>query len=159
VTESRPPKRPITGSVRITYLVKQLELAVRAEMDVIARERGVTTLQYTALTVLQRHPGMSGSQLARRSFVSAQAGSKMISNLERRGLITREPEEANRRVLRVSLTAEGEAVIQASEGSMRALERRMLDGVSTAEAKQLHEGLARCVRNLEPGVRIRRSGT
>ena len=42
----------------MTYLVKQLELAIRADMDVMAREYGLTALQYTALTVLKRHPGL-----------------------------------------------------------------------------------------------------
>jgi DNA-binding MarR family transcriptional regulator len=148
-------RSPNRQSVRLTYLVKQLELAIRAEMDRILRAHGVTTIQYTALTVLQRHPGMSGAQLARRSFVSAQAGSRMISNLEGQGLVTREPDEFNRRVLRITLTPDGEAVIRACEGPMSDLERRMLSGIPRPMADQLHEGLTECVRNLERGREAR----
>ena len=73
------------GEPRLSYLVKQVELAIRADMDAHAREHGLTALQYTALTVLQRQPGMSGAQLSRRSFVSPQAGSEMVAHLERKG--------------------------------------------------------------------------
>ncbi len=136
---------------RITYLVKQLELAIRADVDSMARDHGLTAPQYTALTVLQMNPGMSGAQLSRRSFVTAQAGSEMIANLERKGLIRRAPDAANRRILRISLTEAGERVVQACEGSMDSVEKRMLSGLPPGTAAELKGVLAACVRNLKPG--------
>jgi DNA-binding MarR family transcriptional regulator len=138
------------GSVRMTYLVKQLELAIRADMDVMAREYGLTALQYTALTVLRRHPGMSGAQLSRRSFVSAQAGSEMIATLERKNLITRDPDPSNRRILRISLTADGENAVDACEAWMDRLEKQMLSGLSVPEAQALRGVLDACVLALTP---------
>lgn len=134
---------------RITYLVKQLELAIRADVDAMAREHGLTAPQYTALTVLQSHPGMSGAQLSRRSFVSAQAGSEMISNLERKGLIQRDPDPANRRILRITLSAEGERVVGACESAMDGIETRMLHGIPSAAATEFKTVLAACVHNLQ----------
>jgi DNA-binding MarR family transcriptional regulator len=138
------------GSVRMTYLVKQLELAIRADMDVMAREYGLTALQYTALTVLRRHPGMSGAQLSRRSFVSAQAGSEMIATLERKNLITRDPDPSNRRILRISLTADGENAVDACEAWMDRLEKQMLSGLSVPKAQALRGVLDACVLALTP---------
>ena len=140
------PKGP-----RLTYVVKQLELAIRAEMDARTREHGLTAPQYTALTVLQRHPGMSGAQLSRRSFVSPQAGSEIIAHLERKGLIKREPDAQNRRILRMRLTAKGERAVQSCEGWMNELERTMLSAVSASEVKELRDLLTRCVHNLADG--------
>ncbi|MCU4186741.1 MarR family transcriptional regulator [Acidiferrimicrobium sp. IK] len=128
--------------------MKQLELAVRADMEVMARAHGLTALQYTALTVLQRHPGMSGAQLARRSFVSAQAGSEMIAHLVRKGLISREPHPENRRVLCIGLTEEGRRIVEACEGETSELEGRMLEGVASADVRSLEGLLRTCVRNL-----------
>lgn len=133
---------------RVTYLVKQLELVVRAAMESMTHMHGLTVLQFTALTVLQRHPGMSGAQLSRRSFVSPQAGSEMIAHLGRKGLVKREPDKRNRRVLRVSLTSEGERVVRAGERWMDQLEGRMLAGVSSAQARRLRQCLEVCVHNL-----------
>lgn len=141
------------SGARITYLVKQLELAIRADMDVMAREYGLTALQYTALTVLKRHPGMSGAQLARRSFVSAQAGSEMIATLERKQLITREPDPTNRRILRVRLTAEGEQTVDACQAWMDRLEKQMLSGLTGTEAQALRSALDTCVQALSPPAR------
>ncbi|HET9071860.1 MAG TPA: MarR family transcriptional regulator [Acidimicrobiales bacterium] len=135
---------------RLTYLVKQLELAIRADMDVMARAHGLTTLQYTALTVLRRHPGMSGAQLARRSFVSAQAGSEMIATLERKGLISRQPDPGNRRILRVSLTSEGDAVVDACDGWMDKLEKQMVHDLGAPERRALRAALDSCIRALSP---------
>lgn len=130
-------------------MVKQLELAIRADMDAMARAHGLTALQYTALTVLQRDPGMSGAQLARRSFVSAQAGSEMIAHLERKGLVSRAPHPDNQRILCVSLTDEGHAAVEACEGEMVMLEKRMLDGVPAADVRLLQDVLFACVHNLQ----------
>lgn len=129
----------------MTYLVKQLELAIRADMDLLARDFGLTALQYTALTVLRGHPGMSGAQLARRSFVSPQACSEMIATLERKGLISREPDPANRRVLRVSLTPEGVTLVESCDRWMDELEKRMLAGLDRTEVAALRAGLEACV--------------
>jgi DNA-binding MarR family transcriptional regulator len=134
---------------RLSYLVKQLELAVRAEMDVRARAYGLTTLQYTALTVLERHPGMSGAELSRRSFVSPQSGSEMVAHLERKGLIERTPDARNRRILRITLTRDGAKLVESCEEWMDELEKLMLTGLTARDAKELRRVLQTCVHNLE----------
>ena len=63
----------------LLYLMKQLELAVRARLDDLVRADGLTALQYTALTVLERHPDLTSAQLARRSFVTAQTMAEMVA--------------------------------------------------------------------------------
>ena len=71
------------------YLVKQLELAIRSFMDDALRPYGLTTFQYTALTVLQHRGRLSSAQLARRSFVRPQTMHEIVRSLEERGLIER----------------------------------------------------------------------
>lgn len=141
---------PPAQAARITYLVKQLERAIRSEMDRQAAEVGLTALQYTALTVLQRHPGMSGAQLARRSFVTAQAGSEMIANLERKGLVTRTPDPRNRRILRVSLSPDGERVVDECSQWMDRIEKQMLADLTPRQADVFRKHLEGCIRALKP---------
>ncbi len=133
---------------RTTYLVKQLELAIRAEMDVIAGAFGVTALQYTALSVLARHPGLSSAQMARRSFVSAQAGNEMVTILERKGLIVRTPDAANRRIRRINLTAAGHAVLAQCDHQIDRFEERMLDTLAPADVTALRTALDACISRL-----------
>lgn len=144
---------------RLSYLVKQLELAIRADMDEQARALDLTALQYTTLTVLQRHPGMSGADLSRRSFVSPQAGSEMIAHLERKGLVTRHPDEHNRRILRTRLTTDGEKAVQVCDRWMNRLEATMLAGLSKSETARLRRDLEHCVANLRQPPSLRRAET
>ena len=130
------------------YLVKQVELATRARLDEIVRPAGLTALQYTALTVLERHDDMSSAQLARRSFVTAQSMADMITALEGRALIERHRDRADRRRLVVSLTAEGRALLEAFRAEVAALEQTMLAGLSGPEVAALRAALVACHANL-----------
>jgi DNA-binding MarR family transcriptional regulator len=133
---------------RTTYLVKQLELAIRAGMDAIIGEFDVTALQYTALSVLARHPGLSAAQMAHRSFVSPQAGNEMVKALERKGLITRSPDAKNRHIRRISLTPAGNALLSRCDVHIDRLEARMLDALAPADVEALREALGACVQAL-----------
>lgn len=142
--EEEPPALP----PRTMYLVKQLELVIRAGMDGIAGEFGVTALQYTALSVLARHPGLSAAQMAHRSFVSPQAGNEMVKILDRKGLITRTPDTYNRHIRRISLTPAGQAVLSQCDVRIDRLEARMLDTLESADIEILREALGACTRSL-----------
>ena len=87
--------------------MKQVELAVRAELDDLARPEGLTALQYTALTVLERHPDLTAAHLARHSFVTGQSMADMVTALLNRGLIERHRDPADRRRLVIALTPAG----------------------------------------------------
>jgi DNA-binding MarR family transcriptional regulator len=92
----------------LLYLVKQVELAIRARLDELTRPEGLTALQYTALTVLERHPDLTSARLARHSFVTAQSMADMVTALRARGLIERHRDAADRRRLVLALTDKGQ---------------------------------------------------
>jgi DNA-binding MarR family transcriptional regulator len=139
----RPASEPT-----LLYVTKQVELAVRARLDEIFRPIGMTALQYTALTVLERRPGLSSAQLARNSFVTAQTMADMISSLEERGLIERHRDASDRRRLALALTAGGRALLRRYRGKVIALEEQMLSGLTPAQAAELRRSLAVCRANL-----------
>lgn len=137
-------------SPRAIYVVKQLELAIRAHLDRICRERGVTTTQYTALSVLRVRPGMSSAQLAVRSFIKPQSAHQTVTELENMGYIKRKPDELNRRILRINLTTMGRDLLESCDGAVDQLEGQMFNGFPAAEVVKLQHLLNRCVRNLTP---------
>jgi len=138
---------------RLTYLVKQLELAVRGEVNRAARPFGLTALQYTALSVLARHAGLSSAQLARRSFVTPQAANEIVALLEQRGMIERAEDPQNRRILRTSLTPLGEKVLRACDEEIDAIEARMTSGLAETDADHVRAALAAMLHELVPGHR------
>jgi len=128
----------------LLYVMKQVELAVRAELDEIAKPAGLTALQYTALTVLERHPNLTSAQLARNSFVTAQAMADMVAALQERGLVERHRDEQDRRRLVLALTAQGRRLLGTLRDTVAALEDRMLVGLTDHQIAQLRQSLLSC---------------
>lgn len=130
--------------ITLLYLIKQLELAVRSHLDETVRDAGLTALQYTALTVLERHPELTSAQLARNSFVRAQTMAQMITVLDDRGLITRERDPHSHRQYLLSLTPEGHRVLGQLREPVRGIETEMVAGLADAEIRQLRDALHSC---------------
>ncbi|GAA1278329.1 MarR family winged helix-turn-helix transcriptional regulator [Pseudonocardia aurantiaca] len=128
---------PDSGAARpapsLLYAIKQVELAVRAHLDELLRPAGITALQYTALTVLDRRAGLTTAELARNSFVTPQAMGDLVTALERRGLIERRHDPAHRRRLLISLTGPGQELLAAFAEPVERLENRMVSDLAPDE--------------------------
>ena len=134
--------------VTLLYLIKQVELAVRQALDDVVATADLTTLQYTALTVLQRHPGMTSAELARNSFVRAQTMAEMITYLLGRGLVARERDKNNRKQYLLTLTPEGQRVLDELFDAVADVEAKMLDGFDGGQTEILRTYLSRCRQSL-----------
>ena len=134
---------------RILYQVKQVELAVRGRLDDVVRPHGITVTQYTALTVLEQHPGMSSAQLARHAFVTAQAMEGIVRALVDAGLIVRTRDPDNRRRMAISLTPGGVALLAACRDDVDRIEAVAFGGRSEAERAALGRWLQEARHALE----------
>ena len=133
----------------LLYAVKQVELVVRAHLDDLLRESGVTALQYTALTVLARRDGLTSAELARNSFVTPQAMADLVTALERGGFILRRRNPDNRRQLLISLTPEANALLDRFDGPVAGIEARMTAGFDVTERERFRDFLNRARSSLE----------
>lgn len=137
---------------RISYVVARLERAVRRGINERVRPYGLTTLQYTTLSVLgRRRDGLSNAQLARRSFMTPQAMGEVIEALEGAGLIKRNRHPNHRRVFPATLTAKGRRVLSACDEAVGEMEEEMMRDLSASERASLLEALKSCVRSLHGG--------
>lgn len=127
---------------RLLYLVKQLESAIRARLDVTLRPREITVTQYTALTVLAQHPDMSAAQLARHTFVSAQAMDGVVRALLDRALIERHPDPDHGRRLVISLTPAGIALLDDCRADVDAIEQSAFAALDSGQQRVLSDWLA-----------------
>ncbi|WP_328350322.1 MarR family transcriptional regulator [Streptomyces sp. NBC_00445] len=127
----------------LLYMVKQVELVVRSHLDELVKPSGITALQYTALTVLERHDGLSAAQLARDSFVTAQSIADLVRSLENRGLIRRERNPRNRRELLILLTDAARELLERHAGPVRELEERMVRELTAHQTEQFRQALTR----------------
>lgn len=128
----------------LLYAIKQVELAVRAQMDALLRPMNITAVQYTALTVLRRRDGLSSAELARNSFVTAQTMGEMIAALEKRGLVTRRTDPANKRRMLTSLTEEARRLLAEYDAQIGDLEDRMVADLSQRQRDEFRGFLRSC---------------
>lgn len=129
------PSSTASGGPWLLYLIKQVELAAKQHFDAILEPYGVTVNQFTALTVLDRNPGMTSARLARNSFVRVQAMAQTMAALEARGLIHREIDPESRRQLRTSITSEGHALMNAVAAPIEQLQQDMLHGLTPGQVE------------------------
>jgi DNA-binding MarR family transcriptional regulator len=140
------------AEVRLSYVVGRLDRALRRDLEKGVRPFGLTALQYTLLSILAVRSGLSNAQLARRSLMSPQSMSEVLSGLERKGYIRRTAHPAHARILRVELTAAGKEAVTACSVVVDAIEERLLRGFSLARREALARDLRRCVQNLGAGL-------
>lgn len=148
------PGAALAGAVepRISYVIARLERAVRAAINQRLRPFGLTTLQYTTLSVLgARGQPLSNAQLARRAYMTPQSMIEVIDALERKGLIRRGPHPNHRRVYPATLTAKGRRVLAACDVAVEEMEEEMLGELGTGERETLLASLKTCVRSLHAG--------
>jgi DNA-binding MarR family transcriptional regulator len=148
-------ERPETGADAepgISYAIARLHQLVFASVSERAAREGLTALQFTTLSVLSRHGvPLSNSQLARRSFMTAQSMHEVIHRLEQDGLVERAPDPNHGRKLPATLTAKGRRVLAACEADVAEFETAMLKGFSKADRVTFLAMVKSAVQNLGGG--------
>ncbi len=120
--------------------VSRAAALLQREIDALFAEHGLTGGDFDVLAALRR-PGppyrLTPGALSRSTMVTTGGMTKRLDRLEARGLIRREPDPSDRRGRRISLTAEGLALVdQVVEAHFRN-EARLLAGLRPAKRAQL----------------------
>jgi DNA-binding MarR family transcriptional regulator len=136
---------------RPTYLVKQLQEAMRLRLAGITEQFDLTTRQYTTLSVLAKYPNISSAQLARLTFVSPQAANEMVATLERKRFLTRSVDADNRRRVKVRLTRAGIHTLSKCDALVDQLEEEVFRDVGPKDRAHFHRMLQTCLDTLSEG--------
>ncbi|HKR41555.1 MAG TPA: MarR family transcriptional regulator [Paraburkholderia sp.] len=134
--------------MRLSYLIGQLDRVVSRRLTEALARHGLTLPQYTALSVLRARGRSSNAQLAERSFITPQATNEVVKTMEANGWVMREADPMNRRVVLLSLTEAGNALLGECDAAADHVEGAMLDDMDIETAEKLHALLHACVRNL-----------
>ncbi len=133
---------------RLSYLLRQAQLANFQQLDPVVQAFGLTPSQYIVLSVVKEHrEGVSSATLARRLGVAPQSCHEIVAGLERRQLICRSEDAASRRALKVTLTSGGATLLQRCEKAVDSFERRFFASFSSAEQAKLRQLLERLIRD------------
>ena len=132
----------------VGYQLKRAQHSLRAAMDEGLRALALTTPQYAVLTHLEAAAPLSGAELARRCFVTAQTINAILVGLERARLVERAPHANHGRVIEARLTKRGRVKVQGAHRTVFGIEERMLSKITPAGRQRLNETLRRLVENL-----------
>lgn len=135
-------------SAQVGYLLKHAQSLLHLRMEEALKPLELTVSQYSCLFHLRLEPGISASELARRTFVTRQSMNVMLQQLVDRGLVVRPVVAETGRALPAELTADGARALDEAQVLVDGVERRMLAGLSVGERGALGDGLAAVVRSL-----------
>jgi DNA-binding MarR family transcriptional regulator len=130
------------------YLLRQAQAATRLTMERSLADLGVTPPQFAVLTMLRAYPGLSGADLARVALLTPQTVGVIIRNLERSGAIRMTPHPVHGRVLQWTLTRRGGTLLAKCRRHVRALERRLMAGLSTKTQATVRRWLSKIAADL-----------
>ena len=97
----------------------------------------ITHMEGKVLAFFGHHPGATQSDLAQHSGRDKAQLARLIKGLRERGLLGAEVDENDRRNVRLSLSAEGQALQRGLRQQAKRLATRALGGLDASEREQL----------------------
>ncbi|WP_019517594.1 MarR family winged helix-turn-helix transcriptional regulator [Sphingomonas sp. Mn802worker] len=132
----------------IGYLLRASHQLGYALLDRVCADHGITGIQWS--TMIAIHFGMTNcAALARDLAHDKGAMTRVIDVLETKGLVQRDRDDADRRLVNLSLTQEGDAVAMRCRDGVIALWNAVLADWSADEAASLIAQLQKLRRTLE----------
>lgn len=136
------------------YLIGRLDHALTRRMLDVLAPLGLTVSQYTALSFLDAQEQISNAQLAERTLISPQSANEMVKQMNDKGWIERAPDPFHGRVVRLSVTVAGKALLQQAHAAVARLEIEMLSGFTAAQRKAIHGNLRQVLHTLKAAKNV-----
>ena len=127
---------PLEVLSRVSRLARHLELARRESMDRLS----LPQWQFDVLTALRRAGApyeMTPGELMAETLVTSGTMTHRVDQMAAAGLVSRQPDPSDGRVVRVRLTPDGRAAVDRALGNLLERERALLGRLTPAERKQL----------------------
>ncbi len=121
------------------FLLRRTHQISAAVFESACAEVGLTPAQYGVLTVLAAEPGLDQTRLARALAFDKVTVMRVLKGLEERRLVLRERSSVSRRQMTVSLTPQGQEVLQAAREPAERAYQRLLSPLSQSQRSQLIE--------------------
>ena len=141
----------------LLFLLNDVGRLLRTEADRRAKSHGMTRAQWGILLWLERKPGLSQRELAELLEVEPITVARLVDRLERRGVVERRPDEADRRIWRLHLTGAARPVLAEIHVHRAAMTGGLTEGMPAAAQERLLDELSRlkCLLSAERQTRTK----
>lgn len=131
------------------YLTRRVQNLSTGHAEAIFSDEELTFTQWISLMGLREGVAETSADLARHLNHDTGAVTRMVDQLEKRGLIKRARSKSDRRVVHLALTPEGRAVARSFIPRIVEFWNGVTDEFSAKEISQLIELLTRLIARLE----------
>jgi DNA-binding MarR family transcriptional regulator len=130
-------------------MLTPLGLAFKRMMALVERETGLSAPKWFVLVILSRYDGLGQGEISQLFEVEPSRVTRIGQGLESDGLVRRERDPEDNRVVRMYLTEEGRLRLQGLPDLNRRVEGRIREVLSEEE----HEELRRMLGLLAEGMK------
>lgn len=141
--------RNYTMKNSVGYLMRMAINRVLPQMEALFEDAELTFSQWTTLVALHDGRIATAGDLAHNICHDAGSLTRLIDQMEQRGLVARQRSDADRRVVKLSLTPRGRALVEKLAPRVMNLWNRLLSGFTPAEVDSLIALLTRLVMAAE----------
>ena len=112
----------------------------------------LSPVQYNVLRILRGagEAGLLAGEVGERLITRSPDVTRLIDRLEKRGLVARKPDLADRRAVRICMTPAGEQLIARLDPSRSVLHSTGLGRITTDELEGLRNGLNSVLEAIDP---------
>lgn len=128
---------------------------MRAHCEERGKTYVITPPQWGALALLLAHDGLTIGTMSHMRGVDAPTATGIITRLEQNGLVERQHDREDRRVVKVYLTDEGRDISYTLTSVVEQFDESLKRGFSEAELERLEEQLKQIIANVSqigPGL-------
>ena len=130
-------------------LFTQAAKLLREAADDAMSQHGVRVGQHIVLSALWDQDGLTPGQIARRLGIATPTIVNTATRMEEAGLVTRRPDPADARLVRLYLTPSGLSAREPVRAARAALERHATATLTAAELENLRSALTKITAQLQ----------
>jgi len=158
MTARKPAATPPPQS-QLGFLTADVLRLLRADFATRVSDMPLTPALHRLLFNVHRHPGCRQVELAEWLEITPVTVGRMIDRLEKQGLVRRENEPGDRRVLRVFIAPKAGPLLAQINAKAEQTRDRAFRGMSAAQRAALLGALAQLRENLQPDTAAAGSAT
>ena len=128
-----PPHEERSLGRQLSHISRNIRWLIQRDLETI----GVGSGQHFFLHLVQRHPGITQNEVSRITDIDKATAAKGLAKLEQRGYLRRIPDRDDRRIRRLYLSEEGEAVMPQIEATLRRVTEVCSTDLSSEELEEL----------------------
>ena len=120
----------------IIFLVRKLMQGAEIYTKELNKKYSITSAQLNCLLALYENGPLPPSQIAKHMMVNSSTVTGVIDRLEQKGLVTRQRNSPDRRIINIQLTQAGKKLAKVAPPPVQ---QRVVDGLQKLSSKELDQ--------------------